>query len=144
HLAASLSRSGILKYLTPDDILLYATDFCFDHRTIGINNNKQFAQRMRENGFLKVQALDENAMETLSRIYNEHKPKFMEKTLSALVLALNVNHPIVTEDDLLRSTAGAMGIATISKEDFLDRIVALIYIKGIDLEIDTDLIRMII
>lgn len=105
HLVARLYRSGILKYFTNEELKFYITDFCYNHKVLAINNDKLCAKKMIEDGMLSVVTLNEHQMKKVEAVYRNYKPKFIVKTVSAIVLASDCDYKMVSEDELLMEIA---------------------------------------
>ena len=105
HLVARLFRSGILKYFNNQELNFYITDFCYDHQPVAHTYDKSHAKLMLQEGMLHVVGLDESQMKTMAALHHQYRPKFIIKTISALVLAKDNKFKLVSEDELLREVA---------------------------------------
>lgn len=142
-LIVKLSKFGILKYFNNDELNFYMTDFCYDHQTFNFNNDKTYAKKLIEDGLLKVVGLDEFQMQRLHVIHKKYKPAFIVKTISALVLAIDMKCKLLSEDENLRdSVSKDFNIKSYGKEHFVDDLIYEINMMG--RRIDADLIKFII
>ena len=135
-LAARLFRSGILKYFDKGELTIYITDFCYHHKSHTINNDKSMANLMIQQGFLKLVELNENQIERLLVLHLKYKPRFVMKTISALVFAEQNNLKVISEDDLVREIAKELNIKAHNKEWLLTTLVNDISTMGINLDIN--------
>lgn len=142
HLAARLFRSGILKYFGKGELMLYITDICYNHKSHHISNDKTMAKAMIEQGILNVVELNETEVKRIMELHEKYKPKFVMKTLSALVYAERHNLRIVSEDELLREISNELGIKAYDKEWLVTNIVHEISAMGTNL--DLELVKEII
>lgn len=142
HIVARLYRSGILKYFNEDELIFYITDFCYYEKVIAINNDKIIAKKMIEEGLLKVVELNSNEVEEVSKLHKSYKPKFVAKTISALVYATRNELVLISEDELLRDTASELGIRAYDKEWLIITMVHEISTMGIN--IDLNMVKEII
>jgi len=137
HLAARLFRSGILKYFNNRELNFYITDFCYDHMSMMHNYDKAHAKLMLEEGMLKVVGLDERQMTTMAALHQQYRPKFIIKTISALVLAKENKFKLVSEDELLREMARKdLNIQAFNKEWLVTTLVNEITIMGESIDIN--------
>jgi len=143
QLAASFYRSGLLKYFNNDELAFHITNICYEHKVSALNNDKQTAQKMVDAGLLKVVTLDENQMKEVERLHHFYKPKFIVKTITALVLAKDTGYKLLSQEDLLRETARQdFTIRAISKNWLIQMLVDDITMMGES--IDIELVKMII
>nr|WP_293838383.1 hypothetical protein [uncultured Arsenicibacter sp.] len=107
-LIANLLRIGLLRYFENTELQFLITDFCYNHSSAGnerIIQEKNFAVRLKKTGLLSETGLNEQQMSRLYELSRQHSPRFLIKTVSALVLAESTGYPLITEDDLLRDVA---------------------------------------
>lgn len=143
NLVARFARSGLLKYIENDEFKFFISDICYCHKAITVSNDKLFAKKMIENGMLEVCPLNEHQILNLSEFYKRYKPRFLAKTISAIILTQYLNAKLISEDELLRSVAYSdFGIIAHDKEWLLDEIVREIVVKGVNLDIE--IVKMII
>ena len=143
QLAASFYRSGLLKYFNSDELAFHITDICYAHKILAINNDRLTAQKMVDAGLLKVVTLDESQMEEVERLHHFYKPKFIVKTVTALVLAKQTGFKLLSQDDLLRETAAQdFKIRAINKGWLIQILVDEISMMGEN--IDIELVKQII
>jgi hypothetical protein len=101
------------------------------------------AKKMQEDGILKVVGLTEAQMRQAALLHSKHKPKFIFKTVSALVYASQSNMKLISEDELLRDVARSeFNLKVNDKIWMLDNLVQEIIAMGV--KIDSDLIKEII
>jgi len=137
HLAARLFRSGILKYFNNKELNFYITDFCYDHVPTTHNYDKSHAKLMLQEGMLKVVGLDEHQMKTMAALHQQYRPKFIIKTVSALVLAKENKFKLVSEDELLREIARKdLNIQSFNKEWLVTTLVNEITMMGGSIDIN--------
>lgn len=137
HLAARLFRSGILKYFNNQELNFYITDFCYDHVPNTHNYDKSHAKLMLQEGMLKVVGLDEHQMKTMAALHQRYRPKFIIKTVSALVLAKENKFKLVSEDELLREIARKdLNIQSFNKEWLVTTLVNEITMMGGSIDIN--------
>ncbi len=60
---------------------------------------------MIEQGMLEVVPLTEEQMKKTAQVHRKYRPKFIVKTISAMVFAAENRYKIVSEDELLRDVA---------------------------------------
>lgn len=142
HLAARLYRSGILKYFNGNELSLLITDFCYETKPLGINNDKMISKKMIEQGILNVVNLNEQQVGKIVELHRLYKPKFVMKTISALVFAQENKLRLISEDELVREIAGELNIRAYDKEWLVTTMVTEISTMGINL--DLELVKEII
>lgn len=137
HLAARLFRSGILKYFNNQELNFYITDFCYDHILVVNNYDKNHAKQMFDEGMLKVIELDERQMMRMTKLHQTYRPRFIIKTISALVLASENNFKLVSEDELLGDVARKdLNIQAFNKEWLITTLVNEITMMGESIDIN--------
>lgn len=142
HLAARLFRSGILKFFNTNELTLYITDLCYRNKTININNDRAMAKNMIEQDILKVVELDGAQVDRMVALHQKYKPKFVLKTMSALVYAESEKLKIISDDELFRDTASELNIKAYDKEWLVTTLVREISAMGVNL--DLELVKEII
>lgn len=143
NLAVRLFQMGLLKYFDSDDLVFYITDLCFENRTFAYNNDNFYAKKLQEQGLLKIVSLNEDQMQKLGNLYNTYKPKFIVKTISALIIAHDNNLKFISEDELLRETARQdLGIRSFDKEWLVTDLISEISMMGVS--VDIELVKSII
>lgn len=137
HLAARLFRSGILKYFNGEELNFYITDFCYDHTLITHNYDRSHTKLMLESGMLKIVGLNEAQMVSMANLYVKYKPKFIIKTISALVFTKSNKFKLISEDELLRDIAKKdLGIQAYNKEWLITTLVNDITMMGESIDIN--------
>jgi hypothetical protein len=137
HIAARLFRSGILKYFNNAELNFYITDFCYDHVFVAHNYDKAHTKLMLEDGMLKVVGLTEVQMTEMAKLHSQYKPKFIIKTISALVLARDNKFKLVSEDELLREVARKdLNVQAYNKEWLVTTLVNEITMMGVAIDIN--------
>jgi hypothetical protein len=137
HLAARLFRSGILKYFNNQELNFYITDFCYDYMPNAHHYDKAHAKLMLEEGMLKVVGLDERQMKTMAALHQQYRPKFIIKTISALVVAKEHKFKLVSEDELLREVARKhLNVQAFNKEWLITTLVNEITMMGESIDIN--------
>ncbi|TPE41530.1 hypothetical protein FJM65_19215 [Pontibacter mangrovi] len=137
--AATLYRLGLLKYFNSNNLSIHITDICYNHKgshdVLTLYNNKMLAKRMEEQGFLKVVELTEIQMKQVAKLYSEYKPKFVVKTISALVYAHEGNMKVISEDELLGDVArGELNLKVYNQEWFVDSLLQELVAMGVKID----------
>lgn len=136
-LAVRFFRSGVLKYFDSKDLVFYITDLCYEIKPVEANNDKVFAQKMIEQGLLKVVSFDEHQMKRVNELHKFYKPKFIFETVSGLILAQDTNYKLISENDLLIEIASEeLSIRAFNKEWFLLDIISEVSVMGVSLDIE--------
>ncbi len=136
-LAARLFRSGILKYFNNKELNFYITDFCYDHALVTPNYDRAHTKLMLDDSMLKVVGLNEQQMAAMASLHHQYKPKFIIKTISALVLARESRFKLVSEDELLREVARKdLNIQAYNKEWLVTTLVNEITMMGESININ--------
>jgi len=103
HLAARLFQSGIWKFFERNELKLLMTDFCYDDDVQ--NQGSHFDTTMLvKSGHLTIKGLNEKETEQMGLLYRRYKPKFLCKTVSAIVLAKEMDFILISDDELVRDT----------------------------------------
>jgi len=137
HLAARLFRSGILKYFNNEELNFYITDFCYDHTLIAHNYDRAHTKLMLDEGMLKVVGLNELQMSAMANLHRQYKPKFIIKTISALVFARDSRFKLISEDELLREVARKdLNVQSYNKEWLITTLVNEITMMGVSIDIN--------
>ena len=140
HLPVRLFLPGLLKYFDPDELRFYITDICYSYKNqpTPLNfHDKVHAKRMVEQGRLEVVGLDETQMGRLCELYQHYKPRFITKTVSALVLAQVTGFKLISEDELLREVATQdLKIRAHDKEWLITDLLHEIGTRGVNLDIE--------
>jgi hypothetical protein len=136
HLAARLFRSGILKYFNNEELNFYITDFCYDHALVAPNYDRAHTKLMLDDGMLKVVGLNEQQMTAMENLHRQYKPKFIIKTISALVFARDSRFKLISEDELLREVARKnLNVQAYNKEWLITTLVNEITMMGVSIDI---------
>lgn len=142
-LVAKLSRSGLLKYFKASDICFHITDFCYSHKSFTYNNDKIWAKKMTDEGLLRIVNLNEAQMMRSNGLYLQLKPRFIFKTITAIVVAEDFGYKLVSEDDLLIEVAKSdFNIKCTNKEGLITEIVYEISTMGG--EVDLELVKLVV
>lgn len=105
NLAARLFQCGILKDFDSSELNLYMTDLCYSSKPYEeFYKDKVCVNEMINSGMIKILNLNEMQMDRAGKLLIRYKPKFVLKTVSAMVIAQDYNYKLVTEDELLRDT----------------------------------------
>ena len=137
HLAARLFRSGILKYFNNEELNLHITDFCYDHAVVAHNYDRAHTKIILEDGMLKVVGLNEEQMAVMASLHRKYKPKFIIKTISALVFARDSKFKLISEDELLRDVARKdLNVQAYNKEWLITTLVNEITMMGVSININ--------
>ena len=137
HLAAKLFRSGILKYFNNRELNFYITDICYDQALVAHSYDKAHAKLMLAEGMLKVVGLNESQMSRMATLHQRYYPRFIIKTISALVLASENKYKLVSEDELLREVARKeLNIQAFNKEWLVTTLVNEITMMGESIDIN--------
>lgn len=137
HLAARLFRSGILKYFNNEELNFHITDICYEHPVSAQNYDRMHAKLMMEGGMLKVEGLNDQQMLRMGQLHFKYKPRFIVKTISALVLAGERKFKIISEDELLREIARKeLNIPAYNKEWLITTLVNEITMMGGSIDIN--------
>lgn len=142
NIVARLYRSGMLKYFTGEELSFYITDFCYNHRLPNFND-KLIAKQMIEEGIVQVVKLNEAQMVIVDKLHSHYRPKFVVKSITALVFCSEKKFKLFSDCDLLRETAAKdFGIRSINKEWLITTLVNDISVMGEKLDIE--LIRQLL
>lgn len=142
NIVARLYRSGMLKYFTGEELNFYITDFCYNQKTPNVND-KIIAKQMIEEGVLQVVKLNETEMILVDKWHAHYRPKFVVKSVTALVYCSGKKFKLFSDCDLLRETATAdFGIRSINKEWLITTLVNDISVMGEKL--DMELLRQLL
>ena len=140
HLPTALFRIGLLKYFDPHELQFHIPDFCYESLITYSDqtlHDRGFAKRMREQGMLRVVGLNEAQMSRHLVLYQQLKPKFVSKTIAALVVAETTGFQLITANDLLRDVAGRdLTLSAHDHEWLLIDLVHEISVRGIPLDIE--------
>lgn len=105
NLVARLFQCGILDYFESNELNLYMTDLCYCSKPYQeFYKDKASVNEMISSGKIKILSLNELQMERASKLLIRYKPKFVLKTVSAIIVAQDSNYTLITEDELLRET----------------------------------------
>lgn len=105
NLAARLFQCGILKYFDSSELNLYMTDLCYSSKPYEeFYKDKVSVNEMINNSEIRILSLNEMQMDRAGKLLMRYKPKFILKTVSAMVVAQDYNYTLITEDELLRDT----------------------------------------
>jgi hypothetical protein len=136
-LAARLFRSGMLKYFNSEELNFFITDFCYDQALVNHNYDRAHCKLMLDNGMLKVVGLSEGQMIAMGQVYSRYKPKFIVKTVSALIFARDNKYKLISEDELLREISRKeLSIQSYNKEWLITTLVNEITMMGISININ--------
>jgi hypothetical protein len=142
YIAARLYRSGLLKYFTGKELNFYITDFCYNSRS-PFFNDRVIAKQMIDDGMLQVVKLNEAQMLLVDKWHQHYKPRFVVKSITALVFASDAKFRLFSDCDLLREVATTdFGIRSINKEWLVTTLVNDISVMGEKL--DMDLVRQLL
>jgi hypothetical protein len=143
NIVARLYRSGMLKYFTGEELNFYITDFCYKHRSPNFINDRLLAKKMVEEGMLQIVKLSEAQMVLVDQWHDYYRPKFVVKSITALVFAGDKKFKLFSDCELLRETATAdFGIRSINKEWLVTTLVNDISVMGEKL--DMELVRQLL
>jgi len=143
NMVARLYRSGMLKYFSGEELSFYITDFCYNHRSPNFINDRQIAKKLVEDGILQVVKLSESQMLLVDKWHNYYRPKFVVKSITALVFAGDKKFKLFSDCELLRETAAAdFGVRSINKEWLVMTLVNDISVMGEKL--DMELVRQLL
>lgn len=141
NLVAGLSQSTLLDYLDDSEIKFLISDICYKHKTFAINDDKSIAEKIIRDGMLRIVSLNEFQMVRLGKYFDFYKPQFLPKTISALILAKDLNAKLISDDELLRATAiEDFGIQAFNSQWLLGTIVREIAFNT-GLKIDLELLK---
>jgi len=139
-LPTKLFRSGLLRYFDRTELQFHIPDFCYYYKyTLNDRNihDRGFAKRMNEQGMLIIAELNEAQMLRHQELLVQYKPKFLAKSVSALVLAEITGFRLISEDGLLREVASQdFQIRAHNKEWLLTDLVHEIGVRGIQLDLE--------
>lgn len=124
NLVARLFHFGILKYIDGSELNLYMTDLCYCCKPYEeFDRDKSYINEMIKLGQIKILSLNDIQMERAGKLLVRYKPKFVLKTISAMVIAQDKNFTMVSEDELLRETVKELGIPAYDKFWLLDHLI---------------------